>query len=238
MVRGERHLGGADQVQVVGLEPVDLARVRAEEPGALHRLRLDQHRRYDRDEAVLDRLLHGQLQQAELQQRADAGEEVEPGAGHLGAALDVDRAEQLAELQVVARVVDGRPLADLAQHDVVVLAAGRDAVLDDVGHGQVGPTQLGRRPRRCRRLGRLDLVGQLLGPREQGGPLVAGGLGHLLAELLLLGAQRLEPGNRRSARLVGREQVVDDRLGLAAGPLAGPDKVRILAQQSQVNHDA
>ena len=35
---------------------------------------------------------------------ADAGEEVEPRAGHLGAALDVDRAVHPAELDVVARL--------------------------------------------------------------------------------------------------------------------------------------
>ena len=80
MVRGERHLRRADQEQVVGLQPVDLAGVRAEEAGALHRLRLDQHRRDHRGEAVLDRLRDGQLQQPELQQRAEAGQVVEPAA--------------------------------------------------------------------------------------------------------------------------------------------------------------
>jgi hypothetical protein len=38
----ERDLRRTDEVEVVGLEPVDLAGVRAEEPGALHRLRLHQ----------------------------------------------------------------------------------------------------------------------------------------------------------------------------------------------------
>ena len=36
VIAGQRHLGGADEVEVVGLEPVDLLGVRAEEPGARH----------------------------------------------------------------------------------------------------------------------------------------------------------------------------------------------------------
>ena len=104
VVRRQRHLRRADQVQVVGLEPVDLAGVRAEEAGALHRLRPHQRRRDRRREAVLHRLLDRHLQHPELQQRADAGEEVEPRAGHLRAALGVDRLERLADLQVVLRM--------------------------------------------------------------------------------------------------------------------------------------
>ena len=45
MVAGERHLGGADEVEVVGLEVVDLVGVLAEEAGAGHDLGLDQRRR-------------------------------------------------------------------------------------------------------------------------------------------------------------------------------------------------
>ena len=87
-------------------------------------------------------------------------------------------------------------------------------------------------------LGRLHLGRQLLGTGQQRGPLVAGGLRHLLAELLLLGPQRLEPLHGRPARLVGgaagRPPI---GLGLAAGPLAGPDGVGIFAEQTQVNHE-
>ena len=107
VVAGQRHLGGADEIEVVGLEPVDLLGVRAEESGARHDLRPHQHRRNHQREAVLRRQLRGQLQQPELQQRAGAGEEVEPRAGHLRAALHVDQPERLAELDVVLRVLDG-----------------------------------------------------------------------------------------------------------------------------------
>ena len=62
---------------------------------------LDQRRGEHRGEAGLGGLRDRRVDQGELQQRADAGQVVEARAGDLGAALDVDGAEQLAELQVV-----------------------------------------------------------------------------------------------------------------------------------------
>ena len=113
-----------DEVEVVGVDPVDLGRVRAEEAGALHRLRLHQRRHDHLGQPVLGGLGHREVDQGQLQLGADPGEEVEPGAGDLGAALGVDRPEQLAQLDVVAhrlRVVGHG--ADPLQHDGVVLAA-------------------------------------------------------------------------------------------------------------------
>ena len=104
VVAGQRHLGGADQIEVVGLEPVHLLGVRAEEPGARHDLGPHQHRRDDEREAVLGRQPHRELHQPELQQRARSGEEVEPRARNLGAALQVDQPQRLAELDVILRV--------------------------------------------------------------------------------------------------------------------------------------
>ena len=104
MVAGERDLGGAGEVEVVGLEPVDLVGVRVEEPGAGHDLGLDQGRGDHRGEAGLDRLGDRHVEQRQLEPGADAGEEVEPRAADLGAALHVDGAEALAELEVVARL--------------------------------------------------------------------------------------------------------------------------------------
>ena len=49
-----------------------------------------------------ERAVEREVHQRDLEARADAGEEVEAAARHLGAALHVDRAEQLAELEVVA----------------------------------------------------------------------------------------------------------------------------------------
>ena len=175
---------------------------------------------------------------AELQQRADAGQEVEPAARDLRAALDVDRAEQLAELEVVLRLLDVGHGADLAQHDEVVLAAGGRAVLRP-GSGTANCAARSAASASVdRRLGRLDLRRQLLGADQQRVALVALRGRHQLAELLLLGPQRLEVGDRGPARLVGARAASSTALSrLATGALARSDQVRIFSQQSQVNHD-
>ena len=77
-------------------------------------------------------LVHGHCEQRKLELGTDTGEEVEARARDLGAALGVNRAEELADLEMVAYGVRSRTLTNLAEHDVVVLAACRDAVLDDV----------------------------------------------------------------------------------------------------------
>lgn len=111
MIAGQRHLRGADEVQVVLLvEVIDLVGVGAEESGAAHDLRAHQHRRDHQREAVGGGLLCGHGEQAELQQCALTGEEVEPRPRHLRAALHVDQTERLAEFEVVLRVLDGRRL--------------------------------------------------------------------------------------------------------------------------------
>ena len=61
VIAGQRHLGGADEVEVVGLEPVHLLAVRAEEAGALHDLGPHQHRRDHEREAVVGRQPHREL---------------------------------------------------------------------------------------------------------------------------------------------------------------------------------
>src|SRR5680860_1280563 len=128
VVPRERHLRRPDQVQVVGLEPVHLLGVGAEEPGTRHHLGPHQRRRDHRREARLDGACHGHVEQGQLQPGPDAGEEVEAGARHLRAPGHVDRAQRLPQREVVARLErEGCPRADLAQHGEVLLAAGRDA---------------------------------------------------------------------------------------------------------------
>jgi undecaprenyl-diphosphatase len=184
---------------------------------------------------VVQRTLQREGEQRVLEPRADAEQEVEPGARHLRPALDVDAAEQLAELEVIARRRHPGRGADLAQHDVVVLAAGWHAVLDDVGYlGQA----LVERPLGLvgRGLRGLDLRGQLAGSAQQGRALVGGGGRHLLAVRLLLRPQPLEARQRRPARLVGGEQRVDPAGVLATGPLGGAHPVGVVAEQAQVDH--
>ena len=102
-----------------------------------------------RGEAARDRLLHRHVDQRELEQRADAGQVEEARAGHLCGALDVDRAEQLAELDVVARLeaLGGKVTrrADLLDQDEVLFAAAGTPSIDHVGqlHHQ-GVDSLGR----------------------------------------------------------------------------------------------
>ena len=65
---GQRHLGGAHQVEAVGLDPVDLLHVGGEEAGAVHGLVAHQHRHDHRPEALGRQLLQGELHQGELQE--------------------------------------------------------------------------------------------------------------------------------------------------------------------------
>ena len=101
VVPGQRHLGGSHEVKVILGETVDLGVVLYVKTGALHGLGAHQGGRDHGDETGLDGLIHGHLQQRHLQPRAHAAQEVEAGAGHLRAALHVDRADQLTDFQVV-----------------------------------------------------------------------------------------------------------------------------------------
>ncbi len=146
VVRRQRHLGGAHEVEVLALDPVDVVGGLAEEAGALHRARLDQGRRDHLREAGVAGLVHRHHDQRELELRADAGQEVEAAARHLRAALEVDGAEHLAELDVVARLeVELRLGADGLDHPVVLLAAGGRLVGGDVRdlHQRRAPELLG-----------------------------------------------------------------------------------------------
>ena len=208
---GQRHLGGADEVQVVALDPVHLLVVLAEEAGALHGAGLDQRGGDDRGEAGRDGAADRQLGERELQQGAGPGEEVEARARHLGAALHVDRAEGLADLDVVAhREVVGGHLADGAQGDGVVLTAGRDVAVDDVGDAQVHLAQ-GGVGLALGLLGLLHLGGQRLGPLQDGGPLLRGRLLDRLGGRLLLPAQVVAAPGRLATGDVGGQERVDQR---------------------------
>ena len=177
------------------------------------------------------------LTSAELQQRADAGEEVEPGAGDLGAALGVDRpsSSPSSRWSRTGSGVVGH-VADLLQHDGVVLAAGRHAVGDDVGDGPVRGRGRPRRPRpaRPRRPGRRRPAPWPA--RSSASPLLAGGPRHLLGDRLLLGAQRVGGGHRRAPPLVRGEQGVDQRRVVAAGALRGADPVGVVRSSLEVDH--
>ena len=210
--------------------------MRAEEAGALHRLGPHERRRDDGREAGLDRRGHRQVDQRQLEQRAPAGEEGEAAAADLRAALGVDRAERRADVEVVLdREVVRRHLADLLQDDEVLLAAGRDAVEHDVGHGEVRGAQRGL-GLGLRGLGRLDLGGERLGPLEDRRALLRRGRLDRLRRGLLLRPQAVGAGHGGAAGLVGGEQRVDQRGVVAAGALRGADAVGVGAQDAEVDH--
>ena len=106
--------------------------MRVEEPGAGHDLGPTSVGVIIGVKPAVDRLGDRQVEQRQLEQGADAGEEVEPRPADLGAALHVDRAEHLAEREVVTRLEALRGevprRADGLEDDVVVLAADRHAV--------------------------------------------------------------------------------------------------------------
>ncbi len=233
---GQGHLGGADEVQVVPLDPVHLLVVLAEEAGALHRLGLDQRRGDDGDEPGGHGPADRQLGQRELQQRTGAGQEVEAGAGDLRPALHVDGAERLADLDVVAhREVVGGHLADRPQRHRVVLAAGRHLVGDDVRDPQVRLAE-GRIGGPLGVLRLLHLGGQFPGAPEDGGPLLRGGRPDGLRGRLLLAAEVVGPLDRLPAGGVGGEERVDQGLVGAPRALAGTDDVGVLTHEPEVDH--
>src|SRR5690606_34759331 len=124
---------------------------------------------------------------------------------------------------------------DVAQHGVVVLAAGRDAVEHEVGDLEGG--RLGAL-RKLARLGLegLDLGRERLGAREQLGLLLALSLRDEPAERLLLGTLGLERGERLAAAGVEVEDRVDEVLVGTSGSLARPEGLGVVAQRSQIDH--
>ena len=193
------------------------------------------------------------VDQRELEQSAHAGEVVEPRTADLGTAFDVDRAEQLAELDVVA---DRESLgcevtayADLLDDDEVVLAADGRCRIDEVG--QLAEQALGQRVRRVARIlgrlharcevGRLGHDGVELGLDRRA--LVVARLLETplertdrLAELLLLVAQCAEGDLGAAPLLVGCDEAVDDRLVLTSGALRGAHTVGVVAQELEIDH--
>ena len=239
VVAGQGHLGGAGEVEVVGGQVVDLVAVGAQEAGAAHDLRGDEGGGGHRGEAVGDGGVQGRRHEGQLQAHAPALEVVEAGPGDLGAAAGVDDVQALADRQVVGGLealgseVAG-PAALVAQDDVVLLAA-RGRPLDEVGElaGQVVELDGGGRGGG---LGGLDLLGQLLGVGQDRGALLRGGLPHGPGDLLLLGAEVLEGGQRLTAGLVGGDDAVDEIDVGTTGSLAGAEGLGVLTKRTQVDH--
>ncbi len=105
VVAGERHLADVPvRYRSSPCDPVHLIGVLAEEARAAHDLGTHERRRDERNEAGLDGAVQRHVHEPELEARPHTPQEVEPTARDLDPALDVDRAEQLAEVGVVARL--------------------------------------------------------------------------------------------------------------------------------------
>ena len=239
VVAGQGHLGGAGEVEVVGGQVVDLVAVGAQEAGAAHDLRGHEGGGGHRGEAVGDGGVQGGRHEGQLQAHAPALEVVEAGPGDLGAAAGVDDVQALADRQVVGglEALGGEVagLAALVAQDDVVLLAARGRPLDEVGElaGQVVEFGGGGRGGG---LGGLDLLGQLLGAGQDRRALLRGGLPHGPGDLLLLGAEVLEGGQRLTAGLVGGDDAVDEIDVGTTGSLAGAEGLGVLTKRTQVDH--
>src|SRR5699024_7823461 len=84
--------------------------------------------------------------------------------------------------------------------------------------------------------GRLHLAGQALGLLQKRGPLLLGGGANLLAEALLLGAQRIGGGDGFAAPHVGLEKPVHEGRVLATGALRIAHDIRVVAEEFQIDH--
>ena len=105
---------------------------------------------------------------------------------------------------------------DGLDHEAVVLTTARHTVDDNVSelHDQLVETfPGGLRLLLCG----LHVGGELFGAGQQLGLLVALRLGDEPAEFLLLGTQPVVSRDPRAARLIGRDQFVDEFDGVPAG---------------------
>ena len=148
--RGERDLRGADEVQLVLGRHVDVHLVRRQEPGPVHRLLADQHRRDHRHEPVGREHVHRVTDERELDVHDVAEQVDEPRAARPGAAVGVEHPEQLAERGVIARLeVERRRLAVRADLDGVLVGEPvRRRVVRDVRRLRRAVPRARPRPRR------------------------------------------------------------------------------------------
>ena len=164
---------------------------------------------------------------------ADAGEEVEARARHLGAALEVDGAEHPAELDVVARLE-----VELEARGVPTVSRTTKSSSPPAGASSAARLGMSISAARhtssasvCAASAALTSAASSLVRAEQLGLLLALRLRDQLAELLLLGPLGLEVDDRRAPGRVGGERPVDHVVGQAALGLGGAHAVGVVTEQ-------
>ena len=93
MQPGERDLGGAREVELVGLERVDVRPVGREEAGAVHRLLAHEHGRQHRREPVRNRAVEREAVERQREERGVADQEAEARARQARGALELEAAD-------------------------------------------------------------------------------------------------------------------------------------------------
>ena len=196
MEAGERDLGGAGQVELVGLERVDVRALGREEAGAVHRLLAHEHRRDQRRVAVRGGAVEREAVERHRDERRVAGDVAEARAREPRRALHLEAAD-LGVLR--ARAGPARPTRRSSSASSSVSPSGADGsggfgtcVEQRVALG-LGGRELG--------LGAAQLLLDAVQLLEL--------LGRRLALQLLLRAQLLDARQQRAPALVGREQRVE-----------------------------
>ena len=195
---GERDLRGADQVQVVVGEPVDLLLGIGQEPGPVQGPLAHEHRRHHRLEALAAERLEREADQRELEHHEVAAQVGEARAGQPRTPFHVDPVA--GELQVV--LAGGAGLPDLVRTRCprrgVVRPAGSAATpaAYRARRGTAVSASLSSRPRAASAASCSRSSGV-------GGPL------RPLAGAVLLGVELLERGADRTPSLIELEHSVD-----------------------------
>ena len=212
----ERHLGRGHEVETVALGFVHLALFVGQLPGPDAAGLVDEEGRLDLGVAGLGREVEEQADERALEARPLADVEREAGAGHLRAALEVEKAEAVGELPVGEgrEALEGGALAPRERRLVRARVADRRRGVGRVGDGEEGVSQA--------RLGRadglvelgdlgLEAVGLL---QERRGLVALAGLHQRPdpgAERALLLLERLLRRERRPALRVELDGAVDER---------------------------
>src|SRR3989454_11465666 len=122
MIVRHRHFCGGDEV-VTGSRLEELLLELRQLPGAAHRVRVHQVGGQQLEVPALPRGIEEELHDRELEPCQGAAEEDEAGPRHLRGTFEVEQAEFLADLCVLARGSDGR-LVSPGAHDLVVALGG------------------------------------------------------------------------------------------------------------------
>ena len=242
MQRRQRHLGRADQEQVVLLDRVDLLARLREQAGALHRRLAHQHRRDHRHEALGRQLVHAPT--APSPAPAAPGRPAGSGTGcPTPARRPRCRSGPGRRGRPASRWSFGsNPKSGFWPW---VLMVDRVLLGHAVGGGRVGQVrESAASARGCARvdLGQRALVGRLLGlqlglagDRDRGVLALLLGLGDRLGRGVVRGPRSLDGGLQAPALTVQLQECVDQLAGAAARQRFA-DAVRLGADQLRVDH--